>query len=481
MNVFLFACLRTFSDNFKQTIYMRIHLIAIGGAAMHNLAIALHINHHTVSGSDDEVYNPARDRLSAHGLLPQQMGWHPDKITPELDLVILGMHARKDNPELLKAQELGLPIFSYPEYLFHHAKDKQRICVAGSHGKTSTTAMILHVLNLLGLENDFMVGAQLEGFDTMVKLSDAPLFVVEGDEYLSSPIDRVPKFWHYRPHLAIITGVAWDHINVFPTFEEYVALFGMLIERMEPGGKLFAYQNDPHLDALLKNSDRKDIEVHRYAAFASRIKDGQTFLIDSKGKEHAISIFGQHNLENLQAAWLVCQSLGISEAEFISSIQSFAGAAKRLQLLKETPTQLAYLDFAHAPSKARATINALQAQFPDRQLIACFELHTFSSLNKNFLQEYRHTMAAADRAFVYFSEHTLKMKKLEPISKVEVAAAFDHPNLSVFTDIKALEHAIQQEDFTNTNLLMMSSGRFDGLDLKNLVEALFKNELFKQN
>jgi UDP-N-acetylmuramate: L-alanyl-gamma-D-glutamyl-meso-diaminopimelate ligase len=451
---------------------MRIHLIAIGGAAMHNLAIALNYNHHTVTGSDDEIYNPAKERLQHHGLLPQEMGWNPDRITKDIEVIILGMHARQNNPELRKAKELGLKIYSYPEFLFQHAKDKQRVVIAGSHGKTSTTAIILHVLKSNKIDFDYLVGAQIEGFDSMVRLSDAPLMVVEGDEYLSSPIDRRPKILHYKPQVTVITGIAWDHINVFPTFENYKSQFAKYIKTIEKGGTLFFYKNDEHINDILKKIKKPIFAAAAYEAFESTLKDGKTIILNEKGKPVALEIFGKHNLENLRAAYLVCKKVGVTDAQFFKTIKSFKGAAKRLQLLKKTKTCLAFLDFAHAPSKVEATIKALKIQYPQRKLIACLELHTFSSLNKDFLTEYARTMSAADKAVVYFSEHTLAMKKLPPILTDEVKAAFDHPNIEVVTDNAKVLSILKRFKWENKNLVMMTSGSFGGLDLKKEAKKL---------
>ncbi len=453
---------------------MRVHLIAIGGSAMHNLALALHYNHHTVTGSDDEIYNPARDRLEKEGLLPSEMGWFPERITKDIDAIILGMHARKNNPELKKAKKLGLKIYSYPEYIYEQSKKKKRVVVAGSHGKTTTTSMIMHVLKYHQIEFDYLVGAQLDGFERMVRLSDAPLMVIEGDEYLSSPIDLRPKFLHYKPHVAIITGIAWDHINVFPTFDKYLKQFSLFAQSMPARGRLFYYANDPHLPKILLSKKVK-VKSIAYDAFASKVQKNKTILLTKSGKKIPLKIFGKHNLENLNAAFLACNRVGVSDEQFFEAIQQFSGAAKRLQLLKRTKVSIAYQDFAHAPSKAEATIEALKAQYPKRQLIACLELHTFSSLNKKFLKEYRHTMQAADKAFVFFSEHTLKMKKLPPISVKDVEKAFDHPNLKVIVNNnKTLVSSLKRYKWLDKNLLLMSSGTFGGLDLKALAKDCLK-------
>lgn len=451
---------------------MRIHLIAIGGSAMHNLALALHHNKHKVSGSDDEIYNPAKDRLAKYGLLPTEMGWHPDKISKDIDIVILGMHARKNNPELLKAKKMKLKIYSYPEFLYEHSKKKTRIVVAGSHGKTTTTSMLMHVLKYLNREFDYLVGAQLEGFETMVRLSDAPIIVIEGDEYLSSPIDLRPKFLHYKPHLAIITGIAWDHINVFPTFKKYLIQFELFIKTIQSKGTLVYYAEDKHLLKMLDHKKR-GVDLVGYHAFDSVVKRNKTY-IKSAEKNIPLRIFGKHNLENLKAAYHICQRIGITDKEFYEAIKSFKGAAKRLQQLSKTKDAIAFMDFAHAPSKVNATIKALKAQYPDRKLIACLELHTFSSLNKKFLKQYAERMNDADKAYVYFSEHTLKMKKLPPITPDEVKKAFNHSNMTVFTNNRQLERALNRFKWKQKNLLLMSSGTFGGLKLKQLAKQLLQ-------
>lgn len=450
---------------------MRIHLIAIGGSAMHNLAIALHCNKHKVTGSDDEIYNPAKERLAKHGLLPSKMGWDERRIQPDIDVVILGMHARVDNPELKKAKKLGLKIMSYPAYLYAHSKEKKRVVVAGSHGKTTTTSMIMHVLKYLKVDYDYMVGAQLEGFDTMVRLSDAPLMVIEGDEYLSSPIDRRPKFLHYKPDIAIVTGVAWDHINVFPTFKNYVNQFDLFLQTMKKGGHLFYYKHDKVLKKMAKNYKGK-AALLPYEVFDFEIDTGKTTLKTENGKKHKLSIFGKHNLENLKAAYLVCKELNIDEKDFFKAIKSFKGAAKRLQLLHKKNGCAVYLDFAHAPSKVAATVAALKSKQAKQKLVACLELHTFSSLNRKFLKEYSGAMDKADKAIVFFSEHTLKMKKLPLLSTKEVKEAFNHPNIEVFTDNQKLLKALERFKWKDKQLLLMSSGTFNGLDLKKQAKKL---------
>lgn len=450
---------------------MKVHFIAIGGSAMHNLAIALYLKGYQVSGSDDEIFEPSKGRLNKYGLLPNSIGWNTDKITSELDAVILGMHAREDNPELKKAQELGLKIFSYPEYIYEQTKGKTRVVIGGSHGKTSITSMILHVLTQNNINHDYMVGAQLEGFECMVKLSEeAEIVVLEGDEYLSSPIDRRPKFHLYRPNIAIISGIAWDHINVFPTFEIYVDQFAQFINLIEPNGSLIYFEGDNELKKLAENA-RTDIQVTPYSTHPHEIKDGVSTII-SDNKKTPLEIFGEHNLQNLMGAKLVCKELGVSDADFDKAISTFKGASKRLELVKKNEQTAIFKDFAHSPSKLKATTKAVKSQWPERELIACMELHTFSSLNKEFLQQYKHSMETADKAFVYYSPETIAHKRLEPISKEEVAAAFGSDNVTVFTDSKKLIEEIKSFDWNDKNLLLMSSGNFNGVSFEKLAEEL---------
>ncbi len=451
---------------------MRIHFIAIGGSAMHNLALALQRNDYTITGSDDEIYNPSRDRLARNGLLPDKMGWFPERIDKSIDAIILGMHARKDNPELKAAQKLGIPIYSYPEFVYKHAEQKLRVVVAGSHGKTTTTSMIMHVLEYHNFAYDYLVGAQLEGFERMVRLSSAPIIIIEGDEYLSSPIDRRPKFIHYHPHIAIMTGIAWDHINVFPKFKDYVKQFELLADLIQPDGTLIYYSKDKEIQKIVKKE--RHLNYIPYEGFDFEIKNEKTYLKPASGKAIPLKIFGAHNLQNLQAAYHACRKLGIGDKQFFKAIRTFKGAAKRLQLLKKQSGAMAWLDFAHAPSKVKATVEAVKGQYPKRKLVAALELHTFSSLNKKFFKHYKDAMNAADRAFVYYSEHTLKMKKLPPVTKAEVEAAFNHPNITVFTENDKLVAALHRFKWKEKNLLLMSSGTFNGVDLKGLVKELLR-------
>jgi UDP-N-acetylmuramate: L-alanyl-gamma-D-glutamyl-meso-diaminopimelate ligase len=451
---------------------MRVHFIAIGGSAMHNLAIALHKKGFEVTGSDDEIFEPSRGRLAKHGILPDQWGWFPEKITPQLDAIILGMHARKDNPELAKAIDLGLKVYSYPEYLYSQTLNKTRVVIGGSHGKTTVTAMVMHALNARQRPFDFMVGAQLDGFDTMVSLThDAPLAVFEGDEYLSSPIDLRPKFLWYKPHVAVLTGVAWDHINVFPTFESYVEQFAKFADTIEEGGTLIYYASDPHLCEIAKKQQVR-LKTVAYEAVSHTVENGQTIAIVD-GQTYPLRIFGAHNLQNLQAARCICNSLGMADAEFMSAMQSFTGAARRLQSLYHGPTSDVFFDFAHSPSKLKATTQAVKQQFPNRELIACMELHTFSSLNKAFLPHYQGAMAHADKAYVYFSPDVMAHKRLEPFTEKEVQEAFAQQGLEVFTDSAKLFEVLKTADWQNKNLLLMTSGNFDGIQIKDFVTDLF--------
>lgn len=447
---------------------MKVHLIAIGGSAMHNLALALHHKGFEVSGSDDAIFEPSKSRLDAYGLLPQKMGWFVDKIHDGLDAIILGMHARIDNPELIKAQELNIPMYSYPEYIFNQSMDKKRVVIGGSHGKTSITAMVLHVLHHYNINCDYMVGAKLDGFDTMVKLtSDAPIIILEGDEYLSSPIDRRPKFHWYNPHIAILSGIAWDHINVFPTFENYVDQFRIF--KNDVKDVLFYCSDDKVLSKLCE--EVSSCRLKSYGTPNHSIENGITYLIDGEDK-FRLEIFGEHNLQNLNAAFLVCQELGIAKKAFYKAISSFKGASKRLELVKRGSNTVVYKDFAHSPSKLKATSSAMKKQYSDRALVACMELHTFSSLNKDFLKEYLGAMDTPDIAVVYFSKAAIAHKKLEEITIEQVHAAFGRKDLMVFTASNDLQNYLKSLEWKGQNLLMMSSGNFDGIDFSALADDL---------
>jgi len=453
----------------------RVHFIAIGGAAMHNLAIAIKKkSNFFVTGSDDEIYDPSYSRLKEHGLLPEEMGWFPDKIHKGLSAVILGMHAAEDNPELIRAKELGLKIYSFPEYLFQQTRSKTRIVVGGSHGKTTTTAMILFVLKQLKIDVDYMVGAHIEGFENMVKLSyESRIAVFEGDEYLTSPLDLRPKFHLYKPHIAVLTGISWDHINVFPTFDNYVEQFRKFVELMEVQGRLIYFDGDDNLTSISQNL-RRDIVAFPYNTPKHEIRGGVTYLKTRYG-EFSLKVFGEHNLQNIEAARLACRQIGVMDEQFYMAVSDFPGAANRLQKIAETPTAIAFKDFAHAPSKLKATVKAVRNQFPDRKLVACMELHTFSSLNEDFLPQYSNCMAQADVAFVCYNPKVLQGKGLKDINPELVKSAFGGNNLTVFTDCQELQHKLREINYDNSALLLMTSGNFSGV---NLVE--FANELLKK-
>ena len=442
---------------------MKVHFIAIGGSAMHNLALALHKKGIRVTGSDDELFEPSRSRLEEEGLLPKAEGWFPENITSDVDAVIVGMHAKSDNPELLQAKTLGLKIFSYPEYLYEQSKEKTRVVIGGSHGKTTITAMILHVLNDRGITCDFMVGAQLEGFDVMVRLSDeAQIMIIEGDEYLTSPIDPRPKFHLYHPDIALLSGVAWDHINVFPTFKEYVDQFVQFTRLITPGGTLIFCDEDEVLQRICRETDNR-LTLIPYTTPPYRVEEGIAFLMTSNSSI-PLRIFGRNNLLNLNGARLVCNQLGVSDDDFYRAIESFSGASKRLQLVEKGETWAVYKDFAHAPSKVRATIEAVKEQFPKHALVACLELHTYSSLNEKFLHHYAGAMDQADKAIVYFNPHAITLKRLPGITPEQIITGFNRSDLEVFNDARKLKERITALPKDNTILLMMSSGNFDGLN-----------------
>lgn len=453
---------------------MNVHFIAIGGSAMHNLAIALSRKGFKVTGSDDEIFEPSKGRLKKQGILPDSIGWDASHITKELDAVILGMHARADNPELKRAKELNLPIFSYPEYIYEQSKNKKRLVIGGSHGKTTITSMILHALQVLGISTDYMVGAQLEGYDCMVKLTaENEVIILEGDEYLSSPLDRRPKFHLYKPQVALISGIAWDHINVFPTFENYVEQFELFCDVIEDGGTLVYNQEDKEVKQIALIQDNltlKPYDTPNYEVNAN----GTT--LEWEGSQYELKIFGQHNLQNLIGAMRVCESLAISNDAFLKAMKSFTGAGKRLEKVAEQEHFVMYKDFAHSPSKLKATTKAVKEQFEANKLIACMELHTFSSLKKAFLPEYKNAMDAADKALVYFSPKVVEHKKLEPITKEDVKAAFGG-NVEVYTETEAVLDFIHKETTPESTLLMMSSGNFDGIDYDALADEL-KGKLY---
>ena len=450
---------------------MNVHFIAIGGAAMHNLALALHNKGYKVTGSDDTIFDPSKSRLKAKGLLPESFGWYPEKITSDLDAIVLGMHAKADNPELLKAQELGLKIYSYPEFLYEQAKNKTRVVIGGSHGKTTITSMILHVMHYHDRDVDYMVGAQLEGFDVMVKLTeDNDFIVLEGDEYLSSPIDRRPKFHLYKPNIALLSGIAWDHINVFPTYENYVEQFSIFVDSIVTGGSINYNEEDAEVKRVVEASENQ-IRKIAYRTPEYTVEDGETLLETPEGPM-PIEVFGAHNLNNLAGAKWICQHMGIDEDDFYEAISTFKGASKRLEKIAESNNSIAYKDFAHSPSKVEATTKALKEQFGDRTLVACLELHTYSSLNAEFLKEYKGALDAADVAVVFYSPHAVEIKKLEEVTEQQIANAFERDDLIIYTNPEDFKNFLFSQNFDNKSLLLMSSGNYGGLDFDE-VKRLF--------
>jgi len=449
------------------------HFIAIGGAAMHNLALALHSAGHIVTGSDDEIFEPSKSRLASKGLLPEKMGWDADKVHSGIGSIILGMHAKADNPELLKAQELGIPVYSYPEFIFQQSKNKQRIVIAGSHGKTSITAMVLHVLKASGKKFDYMVGASIEGFDTMVQLNhDSAIIVIEGDEYFTSPLDLTPKFLRYQHHIALISGVAWDHINVYPTLDSYVRQFDHLADATPKGGILI-YDEDDSIASVICHKERADVENYGYGVHKHKIVDGVTYLINNKDSI-PVAVFGEHNLRNISGAKVLCSTIGIHDDVFYPAIQSFQGAKNRLEKLASKGNSVAFKDFAHAPSKVKATTKAVKNQWPNHKLTAVLELHTFSSLTAKFLEQYEGSMKNADAAFVYFNPSVVAHKNLPSLNPAMVASAFKHNNLQVFTDSETLRSHLIKSAVDNNNLLLMTSGNLDGLNFTELAEQFLK-------
>lgn len=446
--------------------YKRIHFVAIGGSIMHNLAIALRNKGLHITGSDDEIYEPSKSKLDNAGLLPPTEGWNPENITDDIDAVIIGMHARPDNPELLKAQELGVKIFSFPEFIYEQSQDKQRIVIGGSHGKTTITSMVIHVLHYFDREFDYAVGASIKGFDNTVKLSDAPIIIIEGDEYLSSPIDPTPKFHKYKHHIGLISGISWDHINVFPTEDEYVKQFEIFADATPKAGSLICCEEDP-ITSMIASKERADVHAINYKTHPHIIDNGITYLVNGKDN-FPLRIFGKHNLQNLNGAKEVLKKIGITEDQFYQAITSFGGASKRMQLLKEDDRSAIFKDYAHSPSKVRATTLALREQYPERDLVACLELHTFSSLTKDFLKEYKGAMKFSYKPIVYFNPATIANKGLDTITAEDISAAFDERSLKVFDNRDDLLDYLQDQNWKDKNLLMMSSGTFDHLDFDKL-------------
>jgi UDP-N-acetylmuramate: L-alanyl-gamma-D-glutamyl-meso-diaminopimelate ligase len=449
----------------------RVHFIAIGGSVMHNLAIALKEAGHDVSGSDDEIFEPSRSTLTKHRLLPEKEGWFPELITSSLDVVVLGMHARKDNPELLKAQQLGLKILSFPEYIYEQSRDKQRIVISGSHGKTTTTAIIIHVLNYFKRKFDYIIGAKVPGIEYTVRLSNAPIIIIEGDEYLCSPLDPTPKFLKYQHHIGVITGIAWDHVNVFPSEEEYVRQFDLFADQTPKGGILIYCEQDS-MALMIGKKERADVQEITYKSHGHASDNNGHFFLTNGKERTPIKVFGNHNFQNLSAAKEVLKKIGITQEQFFEAIASFEGAAGRLQKVFDNTTSTVYKDFAHAPSKVKATVKAMKEFYPSRDLVACLELHTYSSLNKKFLPQYKDSMKAAQTQVVYFNPDKVKDKNLEAISVDDVRSAFASNGMQVFTDANELQAFLEKQNWKNKNLLMMSSGNFGGINIPALSEKI---------
>ena len=450
---------------------MNLHFIAIGGSAMHNLALALYEKGYQISGSDDTIHEPSKSRLANKGLLPEEFGWFPEKITSKIDAIILGMHAKKDNPELIKAQELGLKIYSYPEFLYEQSKNKTRVVIGGSHGKTSITSMILHVMHYHDKDVDYMVGAQLDGFDNMVHLTEENEFVVlEGDEYLSSPIDRRPKFHLYKPNIALLSGIAWDHINVFPTYDNYVDQFKIFVECLTNGGIMVYNEEDDEVKSVVEESTNT-IKKYPYKTPEYTIENGITYLDTSEGKL-PLEIFGKHNLQNLAGAKWICQHMGVDEDDFYEAIATFKGASKRLEKIAENSSTVIFKDFAHSPSKVEATTKAVKEQYCERTVLACLELHTYSSLNAEFLKLYKGALESADRAVVFYSPHAVEIKKLEKVTAQQIAGAFERDDLIIYTNPAEFKEFLFSQNLDNTALLLMSSGNYGGLDFEELKQLV---------
>jgi UDP-N-acetylmuramate: L-alanyl-gamma-D-glutamyl-meso-diaminopimelate ligase len=450
---------------------MNIHFIAIGGSAMHNLAMALEQKGYEITGSDDAIFEPSKSRLNKRGLLPEEFGWFPEKITNSLDAVILGMHAKPDNPELKRAQEIGIKIYSYPEFLYEQSKNKTRVVIGGSHGKTTITSMILHVLHYYDLKVDYMVGAQLEGFDTMVHLTEENEFVIlEGDEYLSSPIDRRPKFHLYKPNIALLSGIAWDHINVFPTFENYLEQFEIFTDSITNGGIMVYNEEDEEVKKIIEKS-LHPIKKYSYSTPDHTIENGVTY-IDTPDGALPLEIFGKHNLQNLAGAKWICQHVGVDQDDFYEAIASFKGASKRLEKIAENESTVIFKDFAHSPSKVQATTNAVKNQYNNRKVLACLELHTYSSLNAEFLKEYVGALDNADIAVVFYSPHAVEIKQLEKITEQQIANAFQRDDLIIYTNPTAFKDYLFTQDLNDTALLLMSSGNYGGINFDEVANLI---------
>ena len=451
----------------------KIHIIATGGAVMSSLAIALKHKGHQISGSDDKIYDPSKSNLKNNGLLPEKEGWFPDKLSKDIDTVIVGMHAKSDNPELQKAERLGLQILSYPEFIRSQCEDKQRIVIAGSHGKTTITGIIIHILQTIGKDFDYMVGAKINGIDNTIKLSDAPLIILEGDEYFTSPLDQTPKFLKYDHHIALISGTAWDHINVYPTLDSYVEQFEKLADKTPKAGSLIFCEHDK-MTYVIGSKERPDVKSIGYKTPEYKVKNGIFYLKGDEGLVE-LQIFGKHNMQNIEGARQILKRLSVTDKQFYDAIGSYKGADKRNTLVSSNEHTAFYLDFAHAPSKLKSTVEALKEKHPDRKLTACFELHTFSSLNKEFLPHYQGKFNAADQAIVYYNKKSLEEKNyLKELTEEEVKKAFKREDIVVFTDTQKLKSLLISNDWVNRDLLMMSSGNFNGLDIEALAKEIVR-------
>ena len=445
----------------------KVHFIAVGGSVMHNLAITLKQLGYKVSGSDDKIYDPSKSRLKKYNLFPKNLGWFPELIDKEIDFIVLGMHAKKDNPELLKALDLDCKIYSYPELIFEFSKSKTRITIGGSHGKTTVSSMILHVLDFYDIKVDYLLGAQIEGFENMVHISDDNDFIIiEGDEYLSSPIDNSPKFHKYNSNIAVITGIAWDHINVFPTFENYISQFEKFIETITDGGVLVFNELDELVLDTVNNSE-KTIRKIGYGKPDFEIVDGVTYLKTSEGNV-PLKVFGDHNLSNLSAAKQICALMGIFDDEFFAAIASFKGASKRLETIYRDNNKIIIKDFAHSPSKLKATIDAVKNQFSNKNIIAVYELHTFSSFNQKFIKEYLNSMSSANMKIVYYDNEVLKKRGEFKINEKTIKDSFGSDDLIVISKKSVLEEIMLKTNLDNSVLLMMSSGNFSSIDMISL-------------
>ena len=439
---------------------MRIHFIAIGGAIMHNLAICLKNLGHNVSGSDDIIFDPAKKNLEETNLLPNKIGFFKENINKNIDAIILGMHAKKDNVELLEAQKLGIEIFSFPEFIYKESKNKKRVVIAGSHGKTTTTAMIMHVLKEQNIAFDYMVGSSLEGFERSVSLTDAPIIILEGDEYLSSPIEMKSKFHFYKADIAMITGIAWDHVNVFPTLDLYHKTFEKFIRELHSKAKLFWFEEDEVLQDI---SSKAICMQESYGTPSFKIESGKS-IIQFEAKDYPMEIFGKHNLQNLEGAKEVCAALGVSNKTFFEAIATFKGTARRLEKIKLKNNLVAFKDFAHSPSKLMATVKAVNEQFNDKKLIACMELHTYSSTDPKFLNEFENSMNNADIAIIYMSEKAFEIKNKAFIEDKLIQESFNNKNIIVFRKPEGLKNYLNKQNLNDYALLLMTSGNYDGID-----------------